>query len=177
MTILQYIGRLEQMERLLNGGATSALAALGSDMCALIANRVINTGEGADGAKFTPYSTKEVPAFWYFGRSRSGGGEAKVRAAAKRKEGVSYRKFRGFNNLPESPKNFSFTNEMWRGFGVKSAQYSGGKYILLVGGKTKESQERILWMSGQERRSIIAPSAKELNTLARLLTQKIVNGG
>ena len=100
----------------------------------------------------------------------------KVKAAAKKKEGVSYRQFREFNNRPGSPKNFSFTNEMWRGFGVKNAQFNGGQYILIIGGKTKTSDERITWMSGQEGRSIIEPNQAELTRFAKAITERIVNG-
>ena len=177
MTISQKIAQLEKIEAMLKGGASNLVAAFGSDLCASIAGRVINSGESSDGSSFSSYSTTPVPAFWYFGRSRNSAAEAKVKAAAKRKESISYRQFRGFNNLQEAPKNFSFTNEMWRGFGVKKAEYVGGKYVLLIGGKTKESNERIAWMSGQEGRSIIAPNDQELNRLAKAITDKIVNDG
>lgn len=176
MTISEKIGQLDKIEGLLRGGAANLVAAAGADTCAAIAERVINKGETSDGGQFSPYSTKEVPAYWYYGRSRSGGGESKVRAAAKKKEGVSYREFREFNNLQGSPKNFSFTNEMWRGFGVKSATYQNGAFVLLIGGKTKTSDERITWMSGQEGRSIVEPSKTELNRLARVITNTIING-
>lgn len=171
---MTFLERISTIEARLNGGMNAVVAALGADMCADIANRVINTGIGADGTKFTAYSTKKVPAFWYLGRSRNTGGESKVRAAAKKKEGVSYREFRGFNNLPEDPKNFSFTNEMWRGFGVKKAEFNGGAYVLIVGGKTPESAKKMDWMEGQEGRSITDPNQAEIDRVTRLLTEKIL---
>lgn len=177
MTLSDGIARLERIEGMLRGGANNVVAALGADMCADIADRVINRGESSDGSKFSPYSTKEVPAFWYLGRSINASGEAKVKAAAKKKEGVSYRDFRGFNNRPQDPKNFSFTNEMWRNFGVKKAHFSGSSYVLITGGKTKASSDKIDWMSGQEGKSITEPNQAELTRLARLITQRILNNG
>jgi len=176
MTISEAIAKLDRVEGLLRGGANNIVAAAGADTAAAIADRVINKGLSADGTLFSAYSTKPVPAFWYTGRSRNGSGEAKIKAAAKKKEGVSYKQFREFNNLPGAPKNFSFTNEMWRGFGVKQATFDGGRYILVIGGKTKVSQERIEWMGGQEGRSIIEPNETELNILARVITEKVING-
>ena len=177
MTISEKIAELEGIEMMLRGGAANIVAALGADLCASIADRVINSGKNADGQQFSPYSEKKVPAFWYTGRSLNASGEAKIKAAAKKKEGVSYREFRQFNNRPGAPKNFSFSNEMWRGFGVKNAQFESGKYILVIGGKTKVSSDRIEFTSSQEGRSIIEPDTQELNHLAAQLTNKILGRG
>jgi len=119
-------------------------------------------------------SFRFIPAFWYIGRSLNAGGESKVKAAAKKKQGVSYKDFREFNNRPTDKKNFSFSNDMWRNFGVKEVSFSGGVYRLEIGGKTADSQDKIDWMEGQEGRSIIAPSKAELNRALVSLTQKIL---
>ncbi len=155
---------------------SQAVASAGADLCADIAQRVINSGEKSEGGKFSDYSTKKVPAFWYMGRSLNNQGEAKVKAAAKKKEGVSYKEFREFNNRPTNFKNFSFSQEMWRGFGVKKVESNGGTYTLVIGGKTPESEQKIAWMSGQEKVSIIAPNEEEKQRLLRTLTNKVVNG-
>lgn len=174
-SINEQIQRFEAIKnRLLN--LSDAIATAGADLCADIADRVINRGERGEGGKFSPYSTKEVPAFWYMGRSLNAQGEAKVKAAAKNKEGVSYKEFREFNNRPTGFKNFSFSQEMWRGFGVKKVESKGGEYTLVIGGQTKESEEKIAWMSGQEKVSIIAPSKQERDRLIQTLTNKVING-
>ena len=170
------IDRLTAIERRLNGGALTVLPVIGADLAAQIANRVISTGEDSQGGKFSPYSTKDGPAWWYFGRSVNAGGEAKVRAAAKKREGVSYSDFRLFNNRGVANKNFFFSGELWRHFGVKSVAYSGGIYTLLVGGKTQASEEKIGWMNGQERRSIIAPNRAEKGRAADSLLRYVLNG-
>ena len=167
------IQRLEKIEARLTS-LEKEVAIAGADLCAQIANRVINTGESAKGGKFTPYSTKEVPAFWYRGRSVNATGEAKVRAAEKARKGVSYKDFREFNGRPTAFKNFSFTQEMWRGFGVKKVSYSGGVYTLTIGGKTKESAERIGYMDGQEGQSVIAPTRQETENAAKYLLKRIL---
>ena len=155
---------------------SNVIATAGADLCADIADRVINRGDKATGGKFSPYSTNKVPAFWYAGRSLNASGEAKVKAAAKKKEGVSYKEFREFNNRPTNFKNFSFSQEMWRGFGVKKVEENGGTYTLVIGGQTPESEEKIGWMSGQEGGSIIAPNKEETKRILDKLTNKVING-
>lgn len=172
-SINDQIERIDRIERLLKGGLSDTIAVAGADLCADVADRVINTGKGADGQLFSAYSTVKVPAFWYQGRSLNASGEAKVRAAAKRGQGVSYKDFREFNNRPGSPKNFSFSNEMWRGFGVKSVVFNGSAYILTIGGKTKDSSDKIGWMSGHEGRSIISASKQELERLKKSIQREI----
>lgn len=174
-SISDQIERIKAIEARLRN-LSDAIATAGADLCAAIADRVINNGEKATGGKFSPYSTKEVPAFWYMGRSLNAQGEAKVKAAAKKKEGVSYKEFREFNNRPTNFKNFSFSQEMWRGFGVKKVESNGGTYTLVIGGQTPESEEKIAWMSGQEKVSIIAPTEQEKRDILRTLTNKVLNG-
>jgi hypothetical protein len=174
MTIAQSISELENIEARLRGGLNNVVAAEGANLCADIADRVINKGVSADGTQFSAYSTKEVAAFRYLGRSLNAGGEAKIKAAAKKREGVSYREFRDYNNRETAFKNFSFTNEMWRGLGVKKATFTGGSYILVIGGKTKASEDKIDWMEGQEGKSIIEPNGIELNRLAKAISAYIL---
>ena len=97
---------------------------------------VLSKGERADGGKFSPYSTKGVAAFRYFGRSRNAAGERAVRDAAKKKQEVSYQDFRRMNGLGTSIKNFQFTGEMWSGFGVTDIRViSPGIAEVTIGGK------------------------------------------
>ena len=75
-----------------------------------------------------------------------------------------------------SVKNFSVTNELWRGLGTKSVEYSGGIYTLIIGGRTKASADKIGWMSAQERRSIIAANAVEKDRAAKTVLKFVING-
>ena len=176
MNIDEILRVVERMEKNIQRGLGDTITVAGNSMCAEIANRVINTGKSDTGALFSPYSTKQVPAYLYKGRSRSAGGEARVARAAKERKPISYREFRELNNLPGAPKNFSFTNDMWSHFGVKKVQGTGGKYVLTIGGTTQNAANKIEWLSYQEGKSIIAPTKDELNTLKQKIVNAIQNG-
>jgi len=172
MNVSEQINRMEEIERRLKS-LSNDIQREGANLCADIAQRVINEGKDSTGGSFSPYSRRGVPAFWYFGRSLNASGEGKVRAAAKKKEYVSYADFRAFNNRPIDKKNFSFSNEMWRNFGVIGVRYSGGVYSLEIGGKTKQSADKIEWMAGQEGKSIIKPNREEIGRLLASLVKRI----
>lgn len=93
-----------------------AVIGITENLIALIKLRVINTGERADGAKFSGYSEALVP-FWYFG---SGLKNPAFNVETKRKQLLeskgyfaSYKDWREITNRRIDIKNFSFTNEMW----------------------------------------------------------------
>lgn len=166
MTVSQILERLDRAEREIREGLRDVLTVQGGSMCGKIADRVIETGRDGEGQAFSPYSTQPVPAFFYFERSLNQRGESAVRKAAKQRTGLSYRDFRDANNRPTDHKNFSFSQEMWRGFGLKSVQPDGsGAWSLVIGGKTPTSAQRIEWNSEREGRSIVAPDAQELAEL------------
>ena len=176
MTISEIIDRLDRAEREISDGLRDALTIHGGDLCAAVITRVIQMGRDADGDSFSPYSTKPIPAFFYFGRHLNQRGEAAVRKAAKSGKGLSYRDFRDANNRPTNHKNFSFSQQMWNGFGVKSVQPAGsGLWSLTIGGTTPVSEQRIRWNSEREGKSIIAPDAQEIAELKSNLTAHLQN--
>jgi hypothetical protein len=147
----------------------------GLDLVALVTNRVVQTGKDSKGSLFSPYSTNQVPAFLYFGKSRTGGGEARVRAAAKKGQRISYRDFRVLNNLNPGPKNFEFTGLMWRGFGVVKTEKTADGVRVVLGGTNTVSDERITKNTERENKSIIQPSQQELAIISRNLQQWFLN--
>ena len=163
MTLSELDARIERAERRIYAEIEAQAAKAGADIVALITNRVVQTGKAYDGASFTPYSMKEVPAWFYTGRSRTSAAEAKIKAKAKKKEGVSYRDFRAINGLNTSPKNFEFTGAMWRGFGVLSVQRTSTGVLVTIGGTNPDAEDKIGWGTEQERKSIIRPSRSELD--------------
>ena len=174
MRIQDFEKSVSNLEDIMSGQELERIVSVTmSDLCADIANRVIETGKGGDNRLFRPYSNVKYPAFWYFGRSRNASGEARVRSTAKSGKALSYRDFRVYNGLPVNFKNFSFTNEMWRGFGVKSTNRRGPVIISTIGGKTPVSNERIDNMSRNEGRSIIQPTRAELDNAARVIALSI----
>ena len=180
MTLSDLQRRIDRALTRLDGEIEAQAAKAGGDLVALVAQRVVQTGKSADGAQFSPYSTTEVPAFFYFNRSRSAGAEAKVRAKAKKKEPISYREFRQINNLNPAPKNFEFTGDMWRNFGVLRVQRTPAGATVTIGGRKPDAEDKVTWNSEREGKSIIKPSPREIEIVTANLTrwaQNIVSGG
>jgi hypothetical protein len=147
---------------------------VGADASALIEERVVERGERADGGRFSAYSTKPVPAFFYFGKSRNGGGETAVRKAAKQGEEVSYSDFRRFNGLGTSVKNFQFTGEMWQGFGVKQITTIGEDVVEIeIGGKNARSSLLLKAHSEREGSELTKNSAGELEQITKGVNDRI----
>lgn len=148
----------------------------GADLAALIKNRVVQTGRNAEGQQFSPYSEKPAPAFLYYGKSRSAQGEQRVRAKAKKREGISYREFRELNNLNTDKKNFEFTGEMWRGIEVQESK-KGQVSVVVIAGNTQEVRDRLRYHTEAERINILKPSGEEIGVvqanLSRWMTQVI----
>jgi len=149
---------------------------IGADTAALIEDRIVSKGEKAEGGKFSPYSTKPVPAFLYFGRSRNAGGETAVKRAAKEKKGVSYKDFRQFNGLNTSFKNFQFSGEMWSGFGVRAVRLVSSTVVEIeIGGKNSRSNLLFKAHSERENSELTAPSEKELKIISETVQERIIN--
>lgn len=149
---------------------------IGADTAALIEDRIVSKGERAEGGKFSPYSTKPVPAFLYFGRSRNAGGEAAVKRAAKEKKGVSYKDFRQFNGLNTSFKNFQFSGELWQGFGVRGVKLVSSTVVEIeIGGKNARSNLLFKAHSERENSELTAPSEKELKIISETVQTRIIN--
>lgn len=135
----------------------------GADAAALVENRIVARGEKSGGGRLSPYSNKEVPAFFYFNRSRNNAGESAVRKKAKARQGVSYREFRELNGLNTSVKNLEFTGEMWQGFGVVDVRtIRRGVVEVVIGGKNERTRRLLGYHSERENTEITAPSRQEI---------------
>lgn len=140
----------------------------GADMAALIKNRVVQTGVNADGIPFSPYSDKPVPAYLYYGKSRSAGAEQRVRAKAKRREAISYKEFRELNNLNTDKKNFEFTGAMWRGVEVQQTQ-QGAATVVILAGDSPDVKDKLRYATEAERINILKPSKEEIRVVEKNL--------
>lgn len=179
MTLSEFEQKIERSINRIESELEAQVAIAGNDLVALITNRVVQKGEDSDGGSFTPYSTTEVPAFFFLGKSKNASAEKKVKDLSAYPDNISYKEFRAINNLNTSPKNFEFTGEMWRGFGVIQVERSPSGAIVTIGGRIKTSEERIKWNSEQEGKSIIKPSKKELEIVTANLNRwinSIING-
>ena len=132
----------------------------GADLAALVKQRVVQTGIDADGAAFSPYSDKQVPAYLYKGRSRSGGADAKITALASKGQRVSYKEFRAINGLNTNVKNFEFTGEMWRGAEVVPEQ-NGAVSAAVITGNTQDVKDKLRYATEAEKISILKPNTQE----------------
>lgn len=157
--------QIEKIERLklfvVNDLPTYALEVAAKDLTALVANRVVQTGVNYVGTPFSPYSTSQISAVRFIGKSRTQSAERKIQQKVKSRTALSYSEFRDINNLNSDKKNFEFFGEMWRKFGVVKVQNIGGKFTIGIGGTTKESQKKIDENSRREGYSIIENSDSE----------------
>ena len=179
MTISEYTNKLSGIIQRLDSELEAQAAKAGRDIIGLVTNRVVQKGQSADGPQFTPYSENQIPAHFYFGKSRTGSAEAKVKAKAKKGEKISYRDFRVINGLNAAPKNFEFTGDMWRKFGVVQISATSTGVRVTIGGTTTDATDKIASNSRREKKSIIKPSKSEIAIVQANLTkwaQNIVNG-
>ena len=87
-----------------------------SNLLAQVENRIIQKGEDSEGVKFPGYSTKQVPKYFFYGKSRNAGADNRVKKS--KSPTLSYQGFRQLNNLQTQHVDLYFTGEMWRGTGV-----------------------------------------------------------
>lgn len=168
MTLDEQIQRFDRLTDYLENelpGFAEQVAA--NDLAALVTNRVVQKGENYKGGKFKPYSRKTIPAFRFWGKSRTQAAEKKVRAKARAHTVLSYADFRELNNLSGTVKNFNFTGEMWRKLGVVAVKSRPGKVVVSVGGTTSVAQDKIDQNSDCEDINII-----EANNSERVLVGK-----
>lgn len=152
---------------------SEALAA-GADATALVETRIVHTGKKSDGTPLSPYSTKEVPAFFYFNRSRNNAGEKAVRSRAKRRESISYKQFRALNGLNTDKKNLEFTGEMWQGFGVTGVTIiRPGVAEVQIGGKNARARALLGYHSTAENTDIAEPSAQEVSQVQAAIAERL----
>jgi len=142
-----------------------------NDLAALVTNRVVQKGENYKGSPFSAYSTNTVAAWRFWGKSRTQAAEKRVRALSRARGALSYKGFRELNNLETSKKNFEFTGEMWRKFGIVRVDISGQRFTVSLGGTSPAAQDKIDENSAREGISII-----EANEREEAIVQASVNG-
>ena len=178
MDIYSQIQKLEELKSYI---ATElpvfAEQVLANDLTTLVAKRVIETGVNHLGAPFKGYSTNPIPAYKFWGKSRTQAAEKKVRALArqaakdkakaKASSALSYKEFREINNLKTDKKNFEFTGTMWQEFNIVSTSRTETSFRVSMGGTTTDAANKIESHSEREGVSII-----EANEAERALAQK-----
>lgn len=168
MTSQQFIKDLEAVKRAIVAELPEQVERMGFDLAAIVKKRVVEKGKTAEGDSFTPYSSKQLPAWFFKGRSRNNSGESAVTALAKQGERMSYKDFRRVNGLQSGVKNFEFTGEMWRGVAVEVAE-GGTAATFTIRGGTATSEDRLKWHSDREDTNLLAPSPEEITLASRAL--------
>ena len=80
----------------------------------------------------------------------------------------SYKQKRAAKGMQTSYKDYSFTREMWSGFGIIKRE----NLKVTLGGNTRASQDKINWNSKTE--IIINPNQRELEDLVHFVETKLL---
>lgn len=155
-------------------GLPDMMQRIGQNAVLLIKNRIQEKGEDADNKRLPPYSTTEVPPFFYWNKATNEGGRNIVRQRQKQKRGLSYRDFKAANNGAASVEvtNLTFTGEMFRGLKIVEQGDKGGEYLVRVGGSTTSSDDRIDWNS-ERYGDILRLSKEEEEVLAHVFDEEL----
>jgi hypothetical protein len=164
MSIEQFIKKIATIEQRLNSERPKEAELIGREALALIRRRIQNTGDDAQGKDLGNYSQTDVPAFFFFNRSVTAAGEAKVRKAAKQKQKISYADFREFNNRPTDFVNLTFTGAMWREMAAKVTSNTQTSTTVTITPTTPRSA-KVLGFNITRYGDILALSQNELAQL------------
>lgn len=154
-------------------------ATAGFDVAGLVKERVIQTSKSGDNTHFSPYSTKPMLTSGTTAKSKRVWNE---KAGSKNKRSdlkwvtlkkggknvhlfelsggyAELRRLEGFSNRF---KNFWFTTEMWKKFGMIASMCTATGFKLRFGGKTPEAQKKIDANSAREGKNILEMTKGEV---------------
>jgi len=160
MTFEEYIARLDLLEQTIRQDLQRVTVTAANDLASGIAFRVVNQKKNATGGDFSAYSTTPVYASSFKGKGRNGSSDTRISALGRGAK-ISYKDFRAINNLNSDKKDFNFTGDMWRNFGVLDFSENEGKVSVNIGGKTPSAIEKLAGHSKREGYDIAAASAQE----------------
>jgi len=156
------------------------------DVVAQIENRITTTGKAADGLMFSPYSTKP---FWTTGRMQKsnrlrnwaiGNPSVKWMTVKYGEKNVhlfqvpgGYKQAREIEGLQTQYKDFEFSGQMWRMFGVKRSATAKDNVRVWIGGRSTRSQKLINKNSKREGKPLIDMSKEEIATMEKVIDNEI----
>jgi hypothetical protein len=135
------------------------------DGMALSIRRVQQTGKDSDGQSFPDYSKKQVPKYFFYGRSRSAGAESKVRNA--KLPTLSYTDFREANNLQTKHKDFTFTGQTLRETHVKIESNTGSTTTVSMNARTERSAKILEYHAEKYGGSLLRSSTAEFQMIVQ----------
>lgn len=168
--IKAFIDALKRAKNVLETTMDEDAVEVAHNLYAQIQNRIIQTGKDSGGAKLKPYSQKQVPKYFYYGRSRSAGADTRVRSV--KKQTISYEEFHRLNNLQTGHTDLYFTGEMWGGTGVQITTRLFFFRSVEISGRTHNARQKIDWNSERYGGSILEPSFSEVEAAKRAYIKK-----
>lgn len=110
----KFLQKLAAIKQALTNNRPNEALIIGRESLALIRLRIQNTGKDAINRTLGNYSTTDIPAWFFRGKSVNASGRAGVEKAIKANEKISYSDFRQFNNRETKFVDLTFTGAMWR---------------------------------------------------------------
>lgn len=192
MTFEEYIQNFRRFRKELPGYFFDLMKQYAAhDVVAQIENRITTTGKSADGSRFSPYSTKTA-----YTSGRTVKSNRIWRAMASSKEARrnlnwitikygskavhlfevpgGYKQMRQLEGLQVAFKDFEYSGQMWRMFGVKREITTANQISITIGGRTARSQDLFDKNSKREGKPLIDMSQGEITTMNKVVDKEIL---
>lgn len=170
MELTQFIDNLDALAATIRREFQRAVIIAANDIASAVSLRVVHQGENANGQKFTPYSSNKQYASSFKKKGRNASSDAKISALGRGAK-ITYGEFRVMEGLNASPKNFEFTGEMWRKFGVQNVSDTGGQIVVNIGGTTADAAAKIRHQTKREGVEITRANDAEIQIVNQNLTK------
>lgn len=171
MSFLNFANKLRTLSQQLNNVLEAESFVIGSELMALIRNRVQERKENADNVAFGQYSQALVPQYYFYDKALTKSAEQSLKAGDWF---VSYATFREYNGLDPNDINFTFTGEFFKTTGVTNVfNNNNGEIVVILGGQNERSANILEW---QEPRygNIIQASDSEVDFVVDAYTERVV---
>jgi hypothetical protein len=163
MTLDAFIEKTVVLEKALQSEMPAISDEIALNAIALIKNRIIDKGEGINGAS---YSTKPMLATREQFVVKSAFKQTKVASGKKgKKHGLwikfpnaskavpvmelpnGYKQFREIQGREGSHVNLSYSGKMWQAVTIVARMHTDTTYATTIGGNNAESQNKLRWMT------------------------------
>jgi hypothetical protein len=138
----------------------------------IVLNRIQQKGENAEGGKFTPYSTKPVPPFFYEAIAVRKGVTSKLKEYKEENKNLSYADFRRLAGRQTDNKDFTMTGDMWNSFNVIAVQ-DGFSINAEFGFLDPAQKQKYDWNNEREPSEIVDFSEQEMSDFGDELITKL----
>jgi hypothetical protein len=177
MTVEEFNKRLTKLEKDIIGKLPGQFiqAKAGFDISAMVSDRVIQKSMSGDNTHFSAYSTRPMLTSGTTAKSQNVWRGKKDKKWVTIKKGAKnihlfvleggYAEMRRLEGFSNRFKNFWFTTEMWRKFGLKRTTKNRNGFRLVFGGLTPEAQKKIDANTQREGKNILEMTKREVNSI------------